>query len=48
MALRCNACGGVIPDIGNNPFLGCKNHIKPEINLGTLTRTAQAPQAPPE
>ncbi len=35
MAMICNECGGIIPDVMLNGKrrCECKNHIKPEVNI---------------
>jgi len=36
MAMICERCGGIIPDImfGNKDRNDCENHTKPELTLG--------------
>jgi len=34
MAVKCNKCGGIIPDIVyEGDRCDCKNHSKPQINI---------------
>lgn len=36
MAMHCDKCGGIIPDVaigGNKDTSDCKNHTKREVNI---------------